>query len=272
MWDTLPDICTFGPQCLHKVYMVPIYHYRLSFWTLTCSAILQIIYICDGIQLVRNITLGRTSFYKRHIIQDNSKNKGEKRLAYRKSLYGHFGESVCVNLNHPQNVALFPGTMSNIPERACCCCRPWDSPGKNTGVGCHFLLQSVKVKLLSRVRLLATPWIITHQAPPPMGILQARVLEWGAIAFSASSVESWSNRTGVLIRRGRDTGALFVCTHWGRPRGHAARRQSSASQGEGSRQNPILLAPTSQTCSLPNYKKINPCLTDSACSILLWQL
>ena len=40
------------------------------------------------------------------------KTNGKKRLAYRKSLYGHFGESVCVNLNHPQNVALFPGTMS----------------------------------------------------------------------------------------------------------------------------------------------------------------
>ena len=35
--------------------------------------------------------------------------------------------------------------------------RPWDSPGKNTGVGCHFLLQRMKVKLLSRVRLCATP-------------------------------------------------------------------------------------------------------------------
>ena len=35
--------------------------------------------------------------------------------------------------------------------------RPWDSPGKNTGVGCHFLLQCVKVKLLSRVRLFETP-------------------------------------------------------------------------------------------------------------------
>ena len=40
------------------------------------------------------------------------KTKENRRLAYRKSLYGHFGESVCVNLNHPQNVALFPGTMS----------------------------------------------------------------------------------------------------------------------------------------------------------------
>ena len=51
--------------------------------------------------------------------------------------------------------------------------RPWDSPGKNTGVGCHFLLQcmkvKMKVKLLSRVRLLATPWMAAHQAPPSMG-------------------------------------------------------------------------------------------------------
>ena len=49
--------------------------------------------------------------------------------------------------------------------------RPWDSPGKNTGVGCHFLLQcmKVKVKSLSRVRLSATPWTAAYQAPPPMG-------------------------------------------------------------------------------------------------------
>ena len=51
--------------------------------------------------------------------------------------------------------------------------RPWDSPGKNTGVGCHFLLQCMKakseVKLLSRVWLLATPWTAAHQAPPSMG-------------------------------------------------------------------------------------------------------
>jgi len=53
------------------------------------------------------------------------------------------------------------------PTRLPC---PWDSPGKNTGVGCHFLLQcmkvKVKVKSLSHVRLLATPWTA---APPSMG-------------------------------------------------------------------------------------------------------
>ena len=47
---------------------------------------------------------------------------------------------------------------------------PWDSPGKNTGVGCRFLLQclKVKVKSLSRVWFLATPWTAAYQAPPSM--------------------------------------------------------------------------------------------------------
>ena len=50
----------------------------------------------------------------------------------------------------------------------------WDSPGKNTGVGCHFLLQCMKVKSesdvqLSHVQLLATPWTAAYQAPPSMG-------------------------------------------------------------------------------------------------------
>ena len=48
---------------------------------------------------------------------------------------------------------------------------PWDSPGKNTGVGCHCLLHcvTVKVKSLSRIRLVATPWTAAYQAPPSMG-------------------------------------------------------------------------------------------------------
>ena len=47
--------------------------------------------------------------------------------------------------------------------------RPWDSPGKNAGVGCHFLLQCMKVKSESRVRLFATPWTAAYQAPLSMG-------------------------------------------------------------------------------------------------------
>ena len=46
---------------------------------------------------------------------------------------------------------------------------PWDSPGKNTGVGCHFLLQCMKVKSLCPVQLLATPWTAAYQAPPSLG-------------------------------------------------------------------------------------------------------
>ena len=65
---------------------------------------------------------------------------------------------------------------------------PWDSPGKDTGVGCHFLLQCVKVKSESEVAQ-SCP---THSDPMDRslpgssvrGIFQARVLEWGAIAFS----------------------------------------------------------------------------------------
>ena len=41
-----------------------------------------------------------------------------------------------------------------------------------------------EVKLPSHVRLFATPWPVAYQAPPSMGFFQARVLEWGAIAFS----------------------------------------------------------------------------------------
>ena len=50
---------------------------------------------------------------------------------------------------------------------------PWDSPGKNTGVGCHFLLQCRKVKSESEVAqscpTLVTPWTAAHQGPPSMG-------------------------------------------------------------------------------------------------------
>ena len=84
-----------------------------------------------------------------------------------------------------------------FPVACCCCCRcccvasvvsdslrprrwqptrfphPWDSPGKNTGVGCHFLLQCMKVKSESEVAqsypTLAIPWTAAYQAPPSMG-------------------------------------------------------------------------------------------------------
>ena len=66
---------------------------------------------------------------------------------------------------------------------------PWDSPGKNTGVGCHFLLQCMKVKSESEVSQSCLTLCDPMDCSPPgssiHGIFQARVLEWGAIAFSA---------------------------------------------------------------------------------------
>ena len=66
--------------------------------------------------------------------------------------------------------------------------RPWDSPGKNTGVGCHFLLQCMKLKNESEVA--QSCWTLRHPMDCSLpgssihGIFQARVLEWSAIAFS----------------------------------------------------------------------------------------
>ena len=93
--------------------------------------------------------------------------------------------------------------------RLCCCCsvasvvsnsvwphrwqptrlpHPWDSPGKNTGVGCHFLLQSRKVKSESQVTQLCPtlrdPMDYSLPGSSIHGIFQERVLEWVAIAFS----------------------------------------------------------------------------------------
>ena len=66
--------------------------------------------------------------------------------------------------------------------------RPWDSPGKNTGVGCHFLLQCMKMKSESEVSqscpTLSDPMDCSLPGSSIHGIFQARVLEWGAIAFS----------------------------------------------------------------------------------------
>ena len=68
--------------------------------------------------------------------------------------------------------------------------RPWDSPGKNTGVRCHFLLQCMKVKSESEVAqscpTLSDPMDCSLPGSSAHGIFQARVLEWGAIAFSDS--------------------------------------------------------------------------------------
>ena len=71
------------------------------------------------------------------------------------------------------------------PARLHC---PWDSPGKNTGVGCHFLLQCMKVKREPEVAqpcpTLRGPMDCSLPGSSVHRIFQARVLEWVAIAFS----------------------------------------------------------------------------------------
>ena len=70
--------------------------------------------------------------------------------------------------------------------------RSWDSPGMNTGVGCHFLLQCmkviIKVKSLSCVRLLATPWTAAYQAPLSMAF--SRQEYWSGLPLPSPSPTS----------------------------------------------------------------------------------
>ena len=106
----------------------------------------------------------------------------------------------------------------------CCCCQvasvvsnsvrphrqqstrlcPWDSPSKNTGVGCHFLLQCMKVKSESEFTqscpTLSDPTDCSLPGSSVHGIFQARVLEWVAIAFSAYNGQM-SNKGNVTESR-----------------------------------------------------------------------
>ena len=111
----------------------------------------------------------------------------------------HYFVFLCFVFLHPYHLS------------CCCCCvasvvsdsvrphrrqptrlpHPWDSPDKNTGVGCHFLLQCVKVKSESEgaqlCPTLSDPVDCSLPGSSGHGILQARVLEWGASAFSGPS-------------------------------------------------------------------------------------
>ena len=82
---------------------------------------------------------------------------------------------------------------------------PWDSPGKNPGVGCHFLFQCMKVKNESEVvqscPTLSDPMDRSLPGSSIHGIFQARVLEWGAIAFSEKCFffNPWVNGSRVCF-------------------------------------------------------------------------
>ena len=118
-----------------------------------------------------------------------------------------------LHLPHWQAGSL-PLAPSVKPLCCCCCCccyvasvvsdsvrphrqkptrlpRPWDSPGKNTGVGCHFLLQFMKVKSEREVTqscpTLSNPMDCSLSGSSIHGSFQARVLGWGAIAFSGEA-------------------------------------------------------------------------------------
>ena len=100
------------------------------------------------------------------------------------------------------------------PTRLPC---PWDSPGKNTGVGCHFLLQCMKVKSESEVAqscpTLSDPMDGSLPGSSIHGIFQARVLEWGAMAFSRGSPQP-RDRTQVSCIVSK---TLYRLSHQGSP-------------------------------------------------------
>ena len=83
------------------------------------------------------------------------------------------------------------------PTRLLC---PWNSPGKNTGVCCHFLLQCMKVKSESEVAKSCPTLCDPMDCSPPgssvHGIFQARTLEWVAISFS--NVGKWKVKAKLL--------------------------------------------------------------------------
>ena len=83
--------------------------------------------------------------------------------------------------------------------------RPWYSPGKNTGVGCHFLLQCMKVKSEREVAqscpTLSDPMDCSLPGSSTHGIFQARVLEWGAIPFSIFEMISHNFCPVLFVRK-----------------------------------------------------------------------
>ena len=72
--------------------------------------------------------------------------------------------------------------------------RPWDFPDKNTGVGCHFLLQCMKVKSESEVAqscpTLSTPWTAAYQVPPSMGFSRQEYWSGVPLPFLVTNLDS----------------------------------------------------------------------------------
>ena len=117
--------------------------------------------------------------------------------------------SLLVASPYAREITLFSSSLDKGTNPSCCCCQvasvlsnsvqphrwqptrlphPWDSPGKNTRVGCHFLLPRMKMKSESEVfqscPTLCDPMDCSLPGSSIHEVFQARVLEWGAIAFS----------------------------------------------------------------------------------------
>ena len=79
----------------------------------------------------------------------------------------------------------------------------WDSPGKNTGVGCHFLLQCMKVKVESEVTqscpTLATPWTAAYQARPSMGFSKQEY--WSGVPLPSPYCLSEGNKIPCAVSK-----------------------------------------------------------------------
>ena len=95
---------------------------------------------------------------------------------------------------------------------------PWDSPGKNTGVGCHFLLQCMKVKTESEVAqscpTLWDPMDVAYQAPPSMGF--SRLEYWSGLQFPTPGyLPNPRNRTSVSWVSCIGRQILDNCSTWG---------------------------------------------------------
>ena len=101
-------------------------------------------------------------------------------------------------------------------------CHPWDSPGKNTGVGCHFLLQCMKVKSENEVAQLCVnlsdPMDCSLPGSSVHGSFQARVLEWVAI-------QDWRRSVFISVpKKGNTKECLKLphsCIHFTCQQGHA---------------------------------------------------
>ena len=96
-------------------------------------------------------------------------------------LWGSLAAAAAKSLQSCQTVRPHRRPPTRLPH-------PWDSPGKNTGVGCNFLLQCIKVKSEREVAqsfpTLRDPVDCSLPGSSVHGIFQAKVLEWGAIALS----------------------------------------------------------------------------------------